>query len=88
VLVLTRKCNEQIVLPELGVTITILDVRGDKVRVGVSAPSDAKVYRQEAWSQMDSGNGMGGPHANGHPAWGGVRAASGRAGVDAATSVR
>jgi carbon storage regulator len=62
-LVLTRKCNEQIVLPELGVAITILEVRGEKVRVGVSAPPDTKVYRHEAWARLPGG-GTPGPRAN------------------------
>jgi carbon storage regulator len=56
-LVLTRKCNEQVVLPELGVAFTILEVRGDRVRVGVSAPPDTKVYRHEAWAGPPAGGG-------------------------------
>jgi carbon storage regulator CsrA len=60
-LVLTRKCDEQIVLPELGVAFTILEVRGDKVRVGVSAPPEAKVYRHEAWAGPPADGGTPGP---------------------------
>ena len=56
-LVLTRKCNEQVVLPALGVAFTILGVSGDKVRVVVSAPPDAKVYRHEAWAGPPSDGG-------------------------------
>jgi carbon storage regulator len=46
-LVLTRKAGESIVLPELGVTITVVDCRGSQVRLGFTAPSSVKVFREE-----------------------------------------
>jgi carbon storage regulator len=46
-LVLTRKAGEELVLPDLGVRITLLVVAGNRVRVGVQAPSDVVVLRGE-----------------------------------------
>ncbi len=45
-LVLSRKVNEQIVV-DGNITITIVDIRGDKVRLGISAPLDVPVHRGE-----------------------------------------
>jgi carbon storage regulator len=46
-LVLSRKADQQIVLPGLGVTIRMLEVRGQAVRLGVSAPKSIAVHRSE-----------------------------------------
>lgn len=48
-LVLTRKAGETIVIPSLGITIRIADIRSDRVRVGISAPSDIEIHREEVW---------------------------------------
>ncbi len=45
-LVLSRKKDESIVI-DGNITITIVDVRGDKVRIGIDAPRDVTVHRQE-----------------------------------------
>ena len=45
-LVLSRKKNESVVIGE-NVEITIVDVRGDKVRLGIDAPRDISVHRKE-----------------------------------------
>lgn len=45
-LVLSRKKNESIVIND-NVIVTVVDVRGDKVRLGVEAPRDVSVHRQE-----------------------------------------
>lgn len=45
-LVLSRKKNESIVIGG-NVTVTIVEVRGDKVRLGIEAPSDVTVHRLE-----------------------------------------
>lgn len=45
-LVLSRKKDERIVIGG-GITITIVEVRGDKVRVGIDAPRDVPVHREE-----------------------------------------
>ncbi|MFO0905606.1 MAG: carbon storage regulator CsrA [Pirellulales bacterium] len=45
-LVLSRKVNEQIVV-DGNITITIVDIRGDKVRLGIEAPLHVPVHRGE-----------------------------------------
>ena len=45
-LVLTRKAGEKIVIGD-DITITILDVRGDGIRIGIDAPRGIKIQRQE-----------------------------------------
>lgn len=51
-LVLGRKCGEKIVIPQLGITITIERVKGDTVRIGVDAPEDILVLREELLQQQ------------------------------------
>lgn len=46
-LVLSRRCNEQIVLPTLDVVITVLGVSSGKVRIGIEAPRDVPILRRE-----------------------------------------
>lgn len=45
-LVLSRKKNESIVING-NIVITITEIRGDKVRIGIDAPEDVKVLRKE-----------------------------------------
>lgn len=45
-LVLSRKKNESIVIDD-DVIITVVEIRGDKVRLGIQAPRDVPVHRQE-----------------------------------------
>ena len=45
-LVLTRKIGESLAINE-NIRITVLEVKGKTVRLGIEAPSDVKVYRQE-----------------------------------------
>ena len=51
-LVLSRKVREQIRLPGLDVVVTVLEVRGGKVRLGITAPDDIAVVREGLWRQM------------------------------------
>ena len=45
-LVLTRRVNERIVIGD-NVVVTVLEVRGEQVRLGIEAPRDVKVFREE-----------------------------------------
>lgn len=45
-LVLSRKRDERIVIGD-NIVITVVEVRGDKVRLGIEAPSEVPVHRQE-----------------------------------------
>jgi carbon storage regulator len=50
-LVLTRKKDESIVIGD-DIVITIVDVRGDKVRLGINAPNTIPVHRMEVWEAI------------------------------------
>lgn len=47
-LVLSRRTGESIVIND-NVTVTIVDVRGDKVRIGIDAPREVSIHRQEVF---------------------------------------
>lgn len=53
-LVLSRKLGERIILrlEDRIVYVRIVELRRNKVRVGVAAPSDVEVHREEAWIRM------------------------------------
>ena len=46
-LVLSRRKDESIVLPELGITIEVIRVKGNKVRLGIKAPDSVRILRSE-----------------------------------------
>jgi carbon storage regulator len=47
-LVLTRKCQQRILIGD-DIVVTVLEIRGDQIRVGISAPRDVPVFREEIW---------------------------------------
>ncbi len=53
-LVLSRKDGESILIPSQEIVIKVLEIRGNKVRIGISAPADTAVYRQEVWENINS----------------------------------
>ncbi len=53
-LVLTRRPHEKIVLPGLGVTIQVTAIQGGTVRIGIEAPSDVQVMREELLDQSQA----------------------------------
>ena len=50
-LVLTRKAGESVVIGD-EVVVRVLEVRGDVVRVGIDAPRDVQVHRQEVYAAV------------------------------------
>lgn len=50
-LVLSRKKNESIVIAD-HITITVVEIRGDKVRLGIVAPKEVPVHRQEVFDAI------------------------------------
>lgn len=52
-LILSRKADEAIVIGK-EVTITILSVKGKQVRLGISAPPNVSVHREEVYERMES----------------------------------
>ena len=51
-LVLSRKQNEAVVINE-NIKITVVAIRGDKVRLGIEAPRDVPVHREEVQKEID-----------------------------------
>jgi carbon storage regulator len=48
-LVLSRKLCEKIVVPQCQLSVTIVSIQGNKVRLGISAPPEVAVHRDEFW---------------------------------------
>ena len=53
-LVLSRKKDESIVINN-DITIVVVEIRGDKVRLGVEAPKEVPVHRQEVFAAISRG---------------------------------
>ena len=54
-LVLTRKLNESIMVGD-DVKITIVDVKGDQVKLGITAPRQVAVHREEVYLEIQKEN--------------------------------
>jgi carbon storage regulator len=54
-LILTRKIDEKIMIGE-DISISVIEIRGDQVRLGVNAPKLVKVYRQEVFDAIRAEN--------------------------------
>ena len=54
-LVLSRRIGESVVIGD-SVTVTVLDIRGDVVRVGIDAPRSVAVNRAELLAELESSN--------------------------------
>lgn len=54
-LALSRKKNEAIIISN-NVEITILEVKGDQVKIGITAPKDVPIYRKEVYMQIQEAN--------------------------------
>ena len=66
-LVLSRKEHESIIIGEGLITLTIVDIRGDKVRIGIEAPKDVSVHRNEVFEAIArNGNTEGSEADSGH----------------------
>lgn len=51
-LVLTRRKNQSIVIGDQ-IVVTVLDVKGDQIRLGITAPRDVQVYREELLAEAN-----------------------------------
>ena len=54
-LVLTRKLNESIMIGD-EVEITVVDIKGDSIKLGIDAPKDIKVHRKEIFLAIQQEN--------------------------------
>ncbi|MCL2008003.1 MAG: carbon storage regulator CsrA [Treponema sp.] len=54
-LILSRKTNEKIMIGD-DISVSIIEIRGDQVRIGVEAPKKIKVFRQEVYDAIRAEN--------------------------------
>lgn len=54
-LALTRKKGEALVINN-NIEVTILELRGDQIKIGISAPKDVPIYRKEVYLQIQKEN--------------------------------
>jgi len=54
-LILSRKINEKVIIGD-DITISIIEVRGDQVRLGIDAPKKIRVFRQEVFEAIKNEN--------------------------------
>ncbi|MGQ0826039.1 MAG: carbon storage regulator CsrA [Actinomycetota bacterium] len=52
---LTRRANQSIMIGH-DIVVTVLEVRGDQVRLGIKAPRSIDVHREEIWAQLRDAN--------------------------------
>ncbi len=54
-LALARKLNESIIIND-NIEITLLEIKGDQVKLGISAPKSVPIYRKELYVQIQESN--------------------------------
>ena len=54
-LALSRRKNEALIINN-NVEITILEIKGEKVKIGITAPKDVPIYRKEVYVQIQDAN--------------------------------
>jgi carbon storage regulator len=54
-LVLTRRKNQSIVIGD-DIVVTVLEVKGDQIRLGITAPRNVQVYREELLADLTEAN--------------------------------
>lgn len=54
-LALSRKANESVVIGN-DIKVTVLEIKGDQVKIGITAPKSVPVYREEVYAQIEAAN--------------------------------
>lgn len=54
-LILSRKINEKIKIGE-DITLSIIEIKADQVKIGIDAPKEVKVFRQEVFNAIQAEN--------------------------------
>ncbi len=65
-LVLSRKLGERIVVPDINLTLTVVAIEGNSVRLGITAPNQIGVYREELWNRVCTGEAVPGRRTAGN----------------------
>ncbi len=55
-LVLSRKLGERILVPHTELTVTVVAIDANTVKLGITAPTDVGVYREELWRKVCAEN--------------------------------
>ena len=55
-LVLSRKLGERVVVPQCDLSVTVVAIEGNVVRLGFTAPTELGVYREEVWQRIRAEN--------------------------------
>jgi len=50
-LILTRKIGETIVIGD-NITVTVLNIKGNQIRIGINAPQDIQIHRNEIYQKI------------------------------------
>jgi carbon storage regulator len=51
-LVLSRRLGERVLVPHCDLAVTIVSIEGNTVRLGITAPAEIGVYREELWQKV------------------------------------
>jgi carbon storage regulator len=54
-LILSRRVGEKIVVPECGLSVAVVGIQGGRVRLGITAPPELAVHREEVASAIEAG---------------------------------
>jgi carbon storage regulator len=55
-LVLSRKLGERVLVPHCALAVTVVGIEGNTVKLGITAPSEIGVYREELWRKVCQDN--------------------------------
>ncbi len=55
-LILTRKVGESITIGDGSITVSVMEIKGRQVRLGISAPTETPIHRQEIFEKIKEAN--------------------------------